>query len=364
MDENDAFCQIVDRHKDHKAIFIADREFESYNGFEHVVKSGNKYLIRVKDIHSRTSMVKSLGPFPDGEFDIDVSRVLTLKNTNMVKACPHYYKWCPKNMRFDYMSKEDPWYEFKCRIVRFKITETTYECIITNLDRDKFPIENIKKLYNKRWGIETSFRQVKYAIGLNVLHSKKRELIQQEIYARLTLYNLTQRTVQKVKIPKKERKYTYQVNFTRACHFIRKFLNKKDGKTPSTSQPNTGYLIEKMEAWQKENYEAIIVVTCSADLSGTNNGFHLAKDTVGLDNVYIYDSRQVGAPVMDMAIRAKQLADEGKDVDEIFKVLEEKTKHSFSFLYPDNFDQLSRSGRLSPMAARMASMLKIKALYV
>lgn len=136
----------------------------------------------------------------------------------------------------------------------------------------------------------------------------------------------------------------------------------KDGKTPSTSQPNTGYLIEKMEAWQKENYEAIIVVTCSADLSGTNNGFHLAKDTVGLDNVYIYDSRQVGAPVMDMAIRAKQLADEGKDVDEIFKVLEEKTKHSFSFLYPDNFDQLSRSGRLSPMAARMASMLKFKAL--
>ena len=53
------------------------------------------------------------------------------------------------------------------------------------------------------------------------------------VYARLTLYNLTQRTVQKVKIPKKERKYTYQVNFTRACHFIRKFLNKKDGKTPS-----------------------------------------------------------------------------------------------------------------------------------
>ena len=152
--------------------------------------------------------------------------------------------------------------------------------------------------------------------------------------------------------------YKYQVDIS--TEQLYDYL--KDGKTPSTSQPNTGYLIEKMEAWQKENYEAIIVVTCSADLSGTNNGFHLAKDTVGLDNVYIYDSRQVGAPVMDMAIRAKQLADEGKDVDEIFKVLEEKTKHSFSFLYPDNFDQLSRSGRLSPMAARMASMLKIKAL--
>lgn len=117
-----------------------------------------------------------------------------------------------------------------------------------------------------------------------------------------------------------------------------------------------------MEKWQEEDYEAIIIITCSADLSGTNNGFHLAKETVGLDNVYIYDSRQVGAPVMDMAIRAKQLADEGKTVDEIFTMLEEKTAHSFSFLYPDNFTQLSRSGRLSPMAARMASMLKIKAL--
>ena len=88
----------------------------------------------------------------------------------------------------------------------------------------------------------------------------------------------------------------------------------RDGKIPSTSQPNTGYLVEQMEKWQEEDYEAIIIITCSADLSGTNNGFHLAKDTVGLDNVYIYDSRQVGAPIMDMAICAKQLADEGKTV--------------------------------------------------
>lgn len=103
----------------------------------------------------------------------------------------------------------------------------------------------------------------------------------------------------------------------------------RDGKIPSTSQPNTGYLVEQMEKWQEEDYEAIIIITCSADLSGTNNGFHLAKDTIGLDNVYIYDSRQVGAPVMDMAICAKQLADEGKTVDEIFAALEEKTNHSF-----------------------------------
>ena len=60
MDENDAFCQLVDRYNGSKVIFIADRGYESYNGFEHVVKSGNKYLIRVKDIDSKTSITKYL----------------------------------------------------------------------------------------------------------------------------------------------------------------------------------------------------------------------------------------------------------------------------------------------------------------
>ena len=119
---------------------------------------------------------------------------------------------------------------------------------------------------------------------------------------------------------------------------------------------------DKLKVDKKENYEAIIIITCSSDVSGTYNGFRLAKDTVGLDNVYIYDSRQIGAPIMDMAICAKKLAAEGKNVEEILDALKTKTEKSFSFLYPDNFIQLSRSGRLSPMAARMATMLKIKAL--
>ena len=231
--ENDAFCQLVDRYKGKKAIFIADRNYESYNGFEHVVQSGNKYLIRVRDITSKLCMTQSLGPFPDGEFDIDVFRMLTLKQTNMIKACPQLYKFVPSNMRFDFMSKENPWYEFHCRVVRFKITDDTYECIITNLDRDEFTIDDIKNLYCKRWGIENSFRELKYAIGLNALHSRKRKLIQQEIYARMILYNFCQRIVQEIKIPKKDnRKYEYQVNFTRSFHILRHFLSKTGGKTP------------------------------------------------------------------------------------------------------------------------------------
>ena len=121
-------------------------------------------MIRVRDIESQSSITKSLGPFPDGEFDVDVSRMLTLKQTKMIKACPDVYKFVPKNMRFDFMNKKNSWYEFNCRVVRFKITENTYETIITNLSRNEFSMEDICEIYNMRWGEETSFRELKYAI--------------------------------------------------------------------------------------------------------------------------------------------------------------------------------------------------------
>lgn len=230
FDENGAFVQLVDQYKGNKAIFIADRGYESFNGVEHVSHSENKYLIRVKDIHSKTSIMKSFGSLPNNEFDIDVSRLFTRKCTNEIKKHPEIYKYMPRNQRFDYFDEnKDIPYEFHTRIVRLKITDDTYECIITNLDRNEFTMEEIKELYHKRWGIETSFRELKYAIGLSALHSKKRELIKQEIYARILLYNFSQRIIQKIKIKKKSTRYLYQVNFTRAFHIIRAFLRKKSG---------------------------------------------------------------------------------------------------------------------------------------
>ena len=72
----------------------------------------------------------------------------------------------PQNQQFDYFDNDvNIPYDFHTRIVRFKITEDTYECIMTNLDKEEFPIEVIKEFYHKRWGIETSFRELKYAVG-------------------------------------------------------------------------------------------------------------------------------------------------------------------------------------------------------
>lgn len=64
---------------------------------------------------------------------------MTRQQTKEVKANPLRYKFLPKNQFFDFLpqdSKET--YPFKFRILRFPITETTYEVIITSLDRFNF----------------------------------------------------------------------------------------------------------------------------------------------------------------------------------------------------------------------------------
>ena len=231
MNENGTFNGIVDRYDGPKAIFIADRGYESINSFVKVGMKNNKYLIRVKDIHSRTSVLRSFGPFPDAEFDMHVRRTLTTKQTNEIKAHPEIYKFVPKNQRFDFFDGS-PYFDFECRVVRFKISDDTYESIITNLDESEFNIQDIKELYHLRWEIETSYRELKYHLDLNTLHSKKRMFIEQEIYAKLVLYNFCSRVSNNIKIKEKDRKYEYQLNYVRAFHIIRNYLKEKGGKNP------------------------------------------------------------------------------------------------------------------------------------
>ena len=75
-----------------------------------------------------------------------------------------------------------------------------------------------------RWGIETSFRDLKYTIGLLHFHSKKVDYILQEIFAGLIMYNFSELITSHVVIEKGSRKYEYKVNFSVAVHICRDFL--------------------------------------------------------------------------------------------------------------------------------------------
>jgi len=224
--ENAALVEMINRSniKD-SAIVIADRNYESYNTLEHVRKKGWHYLIRLREAAGILSNL----PLPEGNFDSPIQIFLTRKQAKEVKALmkenPGIYRFLPSNHNFEFLPKGSAdFYPISFRIVRFKISDDSTETLITNLDANDFSIDELKHLYHLRWGIETSFRQLKYTIGLSLFQSKKVEYITQEIFARLTMYNFCELITSHVVIQKKRRKYVYQTNFTAAVHICRQFL--------------------------------------------------------------------------------------------------------------------------------------------
>ncbi|MBQ7761352.1 MAG: transposase [Clostridia bacterium] len=98
--------------------------------------------------------------------------------------------------------------------------------LLTNLKSEKFSPSDLKQLYSLRWGIETSFRSLKYTLGLLHFHSKKTEYIIQEIFAKLIMYNFTELIISTIIIKQKKRKHNYKVNFSSSVHICRNFLLK------------------------------------------------------------------------------------------------------------------------------------------
>ena len=230
-----ALIEMVDKHKnpDVPIIFTADRGYECFNDMAHIKESGNKFVIRVKDVDS--CGICSRLELPDRCFDVCMTLRLTRRYTYEIKEMQKN-DCCIKHIigDFDYLPKEydrnapAEFYELPVRIVRFKVGDN-YETIMTNLSQEEFPPVEIKKIYGMRWGIETSFRQLKYTIGLNYYHSKKPDSILQEIYTRMVFYNFCQliANCSKVKHSEKGRKFAYRINFTQAVNICRAFLKKK-----------------------------------------------------------------------------------------------------------------------------------------
>jgi len=223
-----AFCEIVDRHdilEGRKNVYIGDRGYCSYNNMAHVVNQNQFFLFRTKDIHSKGLVGKF--NFPDEEsFDIDVKVTLTRSHSRKIQADPEsYLRFVDQAAAFDYIEYGSlDTYELFFRVVRFPISESTYECIVTNLPRDEFPAERIKILYHSRWGIESSFRKLKYTIGLSNFHAYKPEYIEQEIWAKLIAYNITEMMINHTVLEKHDTKHEYKINFTMAAHICRVFL--------------------------------------------------------------------------------------------------------------------------------------------
>lgn len=180
--ERNSLCNMVDRSTLENVLVIADRGYEGFNLMAHIQEKGWFYLIRIQDIFNSRGIAAGLELPDTDEFDMFVDLNLTTRqNKRSKELCKNRnrYRFVPSSNTFDYLPrtnhKYDPltFYSLPFRIVRFKITEDTYETVVTNLNAVAFPPEELKKLYNVRWGIETSFRELKYTVGLLHFHAKK-----------------------------------------------------------------------------------------------------------------------------------------------------------------------------------------------
>jgi len=233
--EHSAFVEMVDNSEIPQALVIADRGYESFNDMAHVQEKGWFFLIRVKDGHN--TGIKAGFDLPSGEeFDLLIELNLARKQTYAMKELfkdRNHYRFVPHNSKFDYLPdksrKSDPdmFYFMKFRIVRLKVNDDLFETVLTNLPADDYPPDRLKELYNSRWGIETSFRSLKYTTGLLHFHSKKVACIKQEIYAKIIMYNFTEMITSHVITKSKKRKYTYKANFTIATHMCRMLFRNK-----------------------------------------------------------------------------------------------------------------------------------------
>ena len=123
------------------------------------------------------------------------------------------------------------YYDIEFRIVRVRLDNGTYICIATNLS-EELPLEEINKLYRMRWSEETSFRELKYTIGLINWHSSKYDGILQEINAHMILYNFCELvTSHAVVKTSKNTKHVYKINFAIAVKICRAYLKHGGNET-------------------------------------------------------------------------------------------------------------------------------------
>ena len=130
------------------------------------------------------------------------------------------------------------------------------------------------------------------------------------------------------------------------------------GQIPMSSQPPVG---EVAELYEKYPDSDIINISIADGLSGTYQGACCARNmTENPERITVFNSRTLCGPHRYLAEQAHQMASEGKEALEILEWLEKAAKKTESFLIPQDFSFLKRGGRLTPVAAALGSVLRLK----
>ncbi len=126
----------------------------------------------------------------------------------------------------------------------------------------------------------------------------------------------------------------------------------------STSQPSVG---ELTEFWTNvlNEYDELVHVPMSSGLSQScASAQSLAKEFNG--RVHVVDNRRISVTLKQSVYDAVKLRDAGKSAEEIKDYLEETASLSSIYIAVDTMKYLKKGGRVTPAAAMIGTILKIK----
>lgn len=181
--------------KTNKDIILFDRGYPSAELIHYINQAGFRYIMRCS------------------------TNVITdINNEKYSNDCITHYKFKKKGI------------EVTFRILKFPISDNTTEILVTNI-LEEFTINDFKKIYHMRWGIEKTYHCIKNKFGLESFSGTKPICVLQDFYANLYLYNVLAMLMYEnnKKLAEKsdtETKYVYKTNESQAVNKIRQNLMK------------------------------------------------------------------------------------------------------------------------------------------
>ncbi len=128
------------------------------------------------------------------------------------------------------------------------------------------------------------------------------------------------------------------------------------GCVPTSSQPAVGDMLDVYESCHEE----MLVLTVGDGLSGGYQTAVGARNcTEGKERIHVVNSKTLAGPLRYMARKAVTMMERGHTIEEIKDALAVSIESSMSFVIPEDFEFLKRSGRLAPFAAKVGSALKL-----
>ncbi len=151
-----------------------------------------------------------------------------------------------------------------------------------------------------------------------------------------------------------EETYYEEINLSQE-EFYQKLIGDA---TISTSMPLVG---DVTDLWDKtlEEYDEIVYIPMSSGLSSAcETAMMLAQDYDG--KVQVVNNQRISVTQRRSVLDACALAKQGKSAEEIKKILDEEGKESSIYIMLDTLTYLKKGGRITPAAAALGSVLRLK----